>query len=166
MAFNLLTGKRNGMAGKNKSYPLCKLSSLVVAMFCGLTVFSQGATLSVISNQKGGAPSSLTFSELRSIFMGERQRWRSGTKITIALMKTSTPAGKNTSSKVYGMTANELNKFWLALVFQGKAGSPNFFNSASELEDFVAQNPGAIGIVDQVSVNDAIKSIQVEGEKL
>lgn len=98
--------------------------------------------------------------------MGEQQRWRSGTKITIALMKTSTPGGRNTSLKVYGMSANELNKFWLALVFQGKVGSPNFFNSASELENFVAQNPGAIGILDQVTTNDAIKNIQVEGEKL
>ncbi len=98
--------------------------------------------------------------------MGEQQRWRSGTKITIALMKTNTAAGKNTSETIYGMSSDELNKFWLALVFQGKAAAPNFFNSASELENFVAQNPGAIGIVDQVAANDEIKTVQVEGKKL
>ena len=82
--------------------------------------------------------------------MGEQQRWRNGTKITIALMKTNTSAGKTTSKKIYGMSGDELNRFWLALVFQGKAAAPNFFNSAAELENFVAQNPGAIGILDQV----------------
>ena len=50
--------------------------------------------------------------------------------------------------------------------FQGKAAAPNFFNSASELENFVAQNPGAIGIVDQVAANDDVKTIQVEGKRL
>ena len=98
--------------------------------------------------------------------MGEQQRWRGGTKITIALMKTSTPAGKTTSEILYGMSPDELNKFWLALVFQGKAAAPNFFNSAAELEAFVAQNPGAIGILDQVAANNEIKTVQVEGKRL
>ena len=120
--------------------------------------------LTVISNQNG-SPSSLKFSELKSIFMGEQQRWRSGTKITIALMKTNTPAGKNTSQKIYGMSGDELNKFWLALVFQGKAQAPNFFNSAADLENFVAQNPGAIGILDQFDANDDVKTVLVEGRK-
>lgn len=145
-----------------------KFTFAVLLLLCGLSVSSQvtqqTSSLTVISNQ-AGSPSSLTFSELKSIFMGEQQRWRSGTKITIALMKTNTPAGKNTSSKIYGMSGNELNKFWLALVFQGKAGAPNFFNSAAELENFVAQNPGAIGILDQVANNDEIKTVLVEGKR-
>lgn len=137
---------------------------ILFLLFCGLKVTSQVSSLTVIGNQKG-SPSFLKFSELKSIFMGEQQRWRSGTKITIALMKTNTPAGKNTSAKIYGMSGDELNKFWLALVFQGKAGAPNFFTSASDLENFVAQNPGAIGILDEAAVNDEIKTIIVEGKK-
>ncbi len=142
-----------------------KFFFVAILFFCAFTATSQTSSLTVISNQKG-APSTLNFSQLKSIFMGEQQRWRSGTKITIALMKTNTPAGKNTSETIYGMSADELNKFWLALVFQGKTSAPNFFNSASELENFVAQNPGAIGIVDQVAANDDIKTVQVEGKKL
>jgi ABC-type phosphate transport system substrate-binding protein len=134
-------------------------------IFCAFASLGQTSSLTVISNQKG-APSTLDFSELKSIFRGEQQRWRGGTKITIALMKTNTAAGKNTSEIVYGMTTDELNKFWLAMVFQGKAAAPIFFNSATELENFVAQNPGAIGIVDQVAANDEIKTVQVEGKKL
>ena len=134
-------------------------------LFLSVTgVTAQSSTLTVISNQKGSPPS-MKFSELKSIFMGEQQRWRSGTKITIALMKTNTPVGKNTSKVIYGMSGDELNKFWLALVFQGKAPAPNFFNSAVELGNFVAQNPGAIGIVDQLDANDEVKTIIVEGKR-
>jgi len=140
------------------------LGLIAVSFFSGLEVKAQSPSLTVISNQKGSPPS-MKFAELRSIFMGEQQRWKSGTKITIALMKTNTPAGKITSEKIYGMSSDELNKFWLALVFQGKAPAPNFFNSASDLETFVAQNPGAIGILDQVNANDEVKTVIVEGKK-
>ena len=139
-------------------------SLIPVLFFSGLEVKAQNSSLTVISNQNG-SPSSMKFSELKSVFMGEQQRWRSGTKITIALMKTNTPAGKTTSQKIYGMSSDEFNKFWLALVFQGKAQAPYFFNSATELENFVAQVPGAIGILDQADANDGVKTVIVEGKK-
>jgi hypothetical protein len=156
------------MRKKTQKNTWCKLiTSLCVVALLLLSAANAGAqasNLTVISNQKG-SPESMKFSELKSIFMGEQQRWRSGIKVTIALMKANTLAGKNTSKKVYGMSGDELNKFWLALVFQGKAQAPSFFNSAAELENFVAQNPGAIGILDQVDPNEDIKTVMVEGKK-
>lgn len=125
---------------------------------------AQDGPLSVIVNQNG-PPSSLKLSELKSIFRGERQRWHNGTKITIALMKTSTPAGKITSRKIYDMSGDELNKYWLALVFQGKAQAPNFFTSPSDLEAFVAQNPGAIGILEPAYVMPDLKVLIIDGMK-
>ena len=156
--------KKKGIRKYNSLNFAAILGLIAVSFFSGLAVKAQSPSLTVISNQNG-SPSSMKFSELKSIFMGEQQRWRSGTKITIALMKTNTPAGKITSQKIYGMSSDELNKFWLALVFQGKAQAPNFFNSAGDLETFVAQNPGAIGILDQVTVNDEVKTVIVEGKK-
>ena len=107
----------------------------------------------------------MQFSELKSILMGEKQRWKNGDRILIALMKTNTPTGKATSEKIYDMTGDELNKFWLALVFQGKAQAPKFFASANELEDFVAQNPGAIGIVDKPLADNDVRNININGRK-
>ena len=107
---------------------------------------AQTHNLVVISNPKG-AQGDLTRAELTSIMKGEKQRWKDGTGITIALMKSSTATGEAIAKKVYGMTGDGINKYWLALVFQGKAKAPAFFNSASDLETFVSQTPGAIGIV-------------------
>jgi ABC-type phosphate transport system substrate-binding protein len=152
---------------KLSAYKLLNFAKFCFVLFFLLFAFtatSQVSSLTVISNPKG-SPSSLKFSELRSIFMGEQQRWRGGTKVTIALMKTNTTAGKNTSIRVYGMSGDQLNKHWLALVFQGKAAAPNFFNSAIELENFVAQNPGAIGIVDQEPATNEVKTVMIEGKK-
>ncbi|GAB2557846.1 hypothetical protein [Spirosoma aerophilum] len=124
---------------------------------------SQDPVLTVISNGKG-APSEMNMSLLRSALKGEKQRWPDGSKVILALMKSNTAIGEHTCKRLYNMSSNELNKYWLALVFQGKADAPNFFNSESELATFVAQTRGAIGIVSQVS-ND-IKSILVDGKKV
>ena len=125
---------------------------------------SQESTLVAIGNSSG-VPEGMKLTELKSVLMGEKQRWKNGDKVIIALMKTNTVIGKTTSSRIYDMTGDELNKFWLALVFQGKAQAPNFFNSESDLENFVAQNPGAIGILDKPTSFPQLKSILIDGQK-
>ena len=132
--------------------------------FVRVSVHAQSTGLTVISNQ-AGAPASMKQSELISIFMGEKQRWRNGKKIVIALMKTNTPAGKNVCEKIYDMSGEEVKKFWLALVFQGKADAPLFFNSISELQQFVSDNPGAIGIIDQTPAASGTQIVMIDGKK-
>ena len=144
-------------------YMALKIFLMVIFLSMVSVAKSQEGALTVISNQEG-APAILKYSELKSILMGEKQRWRNGSKILIALMKTNTATGKITSQKIYDMSGDELNKFWLALVFQGKAPAPAFFNTATELENFVSQNPGAIGIIDQLAHNDNLRTIIIDGK--
>lgn len=138
---------------------------LLVAVLFILIVIKTSAqdALTVIGNGKG-SPSELKMAQLQSILKGEKLRWNDGTKVVIALMKTNTPIGSITSKKVFNMSEDQLNKYWLALVFQGKADAPSFFNSVSELEAFVAQTPGAIGVTTQ-SPTTATKTITVDGKK-
>ena len=116
----------------------------------------------VIANGKG-APAEMKLAQLKAVMRGERLRWPDGSKVVIALMKSSTPIGVNTGQKIYNMSANELNKYWLALVFQGKADAPNFFNSEAELEAFIAQTTGAIGVVNQPPTGG--KTILIDGKR-
>ena len=146
------------MNGANKIFLLV----VFIACFNSIESIAQDA-LGVIGNAKG-VPASLTFVELKNVMKGEKQRWKDGTKIVIALMKTNTPIGQTSAKKIYNMSGDELNRFWLALVFQGKTSAPTFFNSMSELEAFVAQTPGAIGIVKKENTNEG-KLIPVDGKK-
>ena len=125
---------------------------------------AQNASLTVISNPKG-VPADLKMGELKSILLGERQRWASGKKVVIALMKTNTAVGKNTSERLYNMSPDEVKKFWLALVFQGKADAPTFFNSVGDLQSYVAENPGAIGVIDQPLPGNSANVVTVDGRK-
>ena len=126
-------------------------------------VFAQDTELTIIGNAQS-VPSEMNMNQLKSVFKGERFRWEDGSSIKIALMKTNTSIGSDTCKKLYNMTGNELNKYFLALVFQGKVKAPTFFNSVSELESYVAQTPGAIG-VSQSATDKLLKIILVDGKK-
>lgn len=136
---------------------------LIACLAFTLSGKAQQASLVVIGNTSG-VPAEMKQSELKSVLKGETQRWKNGKRIIIALMKTNTPIGKTTSSKVYDMSGDELNKYWLSLVFQGKAQAPVFFTSVTELQNFVSQNPGAIGIIDKPVASSDVKSITIDGK--
>ena len=137
---------------------------IIGLIFFHLFAKAQNETLTVISNKKG-APEELKMTELRSIMKGERQRWKDGNKIRIALMKPSTQTGIFTCKKVYDMNGNDVKKLWLALVFQGKFEAPLFCNSEEELKTFVSENEGAIGIVDIPVDNPNIRVVSIDGKK-
>lgn len=141
-----------------------KLLLFTAMLSVSVVVNAQETTLVAVGNSSG-VPSDMKLSELKSILMGEKQRWKNGSRIIIALMKTNTMIGKNTSSRMYDMTGDQLNKYWLALVFQGKAQAPNFFSSTNDLENFVAQTQGAIGIVDKPIIDGELRGVLVNGQK-
>ncbi|HEX8461005.1 MAG TPA: hypothetical protein VF623_06230, partial [Segetibacter sp.] len=150
----------------NKS-PIKNLGAKLILSF--LLILTASGTqaqqpLSVIANQKG-SPAALSSNEMKSVFRGEKQRWNNGTKVVIALLKTNNPVGLSICKKIYDMKPDELNKYWLALVFQGKASAPFFFNSIPELQAFVSQNSGAIGIIDEPANTGDIKTVTVDGKK-
>ena len=126
-------------------------------------VVAQDIELTIVGNAEH-VPDELSMSQLNSVLRGEKLRWDDGASIKIALMKTSTPTGTSTCNKIFDMTGNELNKYFLALVFQGKVKAPTFFNSISELENYVSQTPGAIG-VSQKTTNSLIKIVRVDGKE-
>jgi len=63
------------------------------------------------------------------------------------------------------MSGDELQRYFLLLVFQGKARAPNFFDSTDDLEAFVAKTPGAIGVLDQAT-DSSVKTVLIDGNEL
>ncbi len=124
---------------------------------------AEARLVAIVSAQ--GTASELSAGEFRQLLTGEKQRWKGGAKVAIALMKTTNPVGEATAQRVFRMTGNQLNKYWLALVFQGRAKAPVFFTSETELAAFVRDTPGAIGVVSQAAAAGQ-KIATVEGKEI
>lgn len=136
---------------------------IIILLKLSLNVMAQD-NLAVLVNPSAKIEE-LKFSEVKSIFKGERQKWKDNSKVTIALMKTNTSTGALIAKRIYGMSGDQLNKYWLSLVFQGRATAPVFFESEEELKAFVQKTKGAIGILSGSAVGNE-KPVTVDGERL
>ena len=141
-----------------------KFRLLIFGLLIGMIVNAQNNSLTVIGNPNG-VPAALKQSELKSVFMGEKKTWPNGSPVKIALMKTTTEAGKLTCDKLYQQSGDEVQKFWLGYVFAGKGDAPSFFNTVNELQAFVAATPGAIGIIDQSPPVAGVQVVPVDGKR-
>ena len=147
----------------------CPIKPLVILLMGLLAIsicmrgMAQDISLSIIANTEG-VPDSLTSKEMKKIFLGQKQRWKNNKVIKIAMLKPDTKVGSIVSDKIYGLTPNELKKYWLALAFQGRAKTPKFFDSAEELKNYVSITPGSVGIIEYTS-RENLKFVLVDNKK-
>jgi ABC-type phosphate transport system substrate-binding protein len=141
-----------------------RIVAIIIFIFVGMNSYAQGGTFTVISNQEG-APSQMKKSELRFIFLGEKERWNNGTKIKIALMKPNSPSGKIIAANILGMNSNDFAHYWEQQFFAGKGDLPVYFKNISDLQAYVASETGAIGIIDQTPTLTNTQVVLIDGKK-
>jgi len=151
---------------------ITKMLSVLIAglLWCGFAApqtiqTAEMDVLVVIVHSESGR-SDIDSRALQALIRGEDSRWEDRVRVKVGLMKTQTPTGRRTANEVYDMSALELNKYWLGIVFQGKANTPNFFDSQAALIEWVAQTKGAIAVATLGEVEKAgslVKVLTVEG---
>jgi hypothetical protein len=100
-----------------------------------------------LANVKG--TEALTSKEVVQIFRNGRSLWPSGEKVIIVLPSNKSVFADQVAKNLYGGSVTAMQKFWLALVFQGRANPPVFLQTADEIFDYISKNPGAIGVLPQ-----------------
>jgi len=137
--------------------------ALLIGLLLPLSVNAQDKQLVIIGNAES-VPAEMDLDALKSVLLGERLRWDDGAKVVLALMKTHTPIGIETSNKLYNMNGDQRNSHFFKLAFRNKGIDPETFNTVSELEAFVARTPGAIGVLQKAN-DTSLKIILVNGKE-
>jgi ABC-type phosphate transport system substrate-binding protein len=119
------------------------LFSGLLVSFSGMAQSSDG--LKLIGNNTG--LSSVNKKQLNAIFQGSRSLWQNGEEVQVVMPSARTDFSEQFSLYALQRSYPALQKFWLGLVFQGRANAPVFLNSSAEILDYVKRNPGAIGMV-------------------
>lgn len=101
--------------------------------------------LVVIGNVEG--VQRLDPNEIRRIFRGEQSLWRGGVAVTVVLPSPRSSFIEAVSTGVFGLSKASMQRYWLGLVFQGRAAPPVQLETAEEMIAFVRRTPGAIAIV-------------------
>jgi len=125
-----------------------------ISISCGSQLMAQSglSDLTIIGNKTGFESTSLK--EIRQMFKGKYSSWPiTKITVTIVLPAPQSPNAQKMASQIYSNTISGVQKYWLSLVFQGRANPPVFLEADDQIIDFVRKTPGAIGIVSSGNPN-------------
>lgn len=125
------------------------MDSKKIFIFLLFTLFVNimSAQQRVVYFASGSGVSSLKDDKLARIFTGKETYWANDKQIIVCLPSTKSDSSTDVCQKVYHQSVKDVQKFWLSIVFQGRAKSPKFFDTEQEMVDFIKRTPGAIGVL-------------------
>ena len=125
--------------------------------------------LAIVVNRSNPVDS-LSFPELRKIFMEEQDHWSNGRRITVVMLEPGRVERQAVLAQIYKMDEKDFNQYFLHNMFTGELhAAPKALGSSSEVLKFVFNIPGAIGYLKPSEVNDSVKVVRIDsrlpGEK-
>lgn len=118
--------------------------------------------LAIVVNRSNPVDS-LTFAELRNIFLGNRNYWTNGKRITIVMREPGDPTRLTILRDVCAMNEDQFKNHFLHGLFTGEIlVSPKILVSPSGMRKFVFNVPGAIGYLRLEDLDDTVKVIRVD----
>ncbi len=117
-------------------------------------------SLRVVVN-KDNKVASMTTDDLTRVFLGKKTLWDSGTRIVPVMPEEESPTGELFLSGTLKKSVSQFRAYWKRLLFSGGGAVPKVFRNHDQLLDFVARQPGAIGIVEASAVDDRVRVLEI-----
>lgn len=124
---------------------------------------SPSQSLAIIVNRSNPIDN-LSFSDLRKIFMAERNHWQNGHRIAIAMLDYGQPERRAVLRLIYRTDENGYQDFLLREMFRGDVFvAPKTLSSPTIVRKFVFNAPGAIGYLRARDVDQTVKVLRIDG---
>lgn len=105
----------------------------------------------------------LSIEELRAVFLGERNYWPNGRRITVVLRDPGDPERDAILHDVCGMNENQFKTHLLHGLFTGEIlVSPKTLSTPAGVRRFIVNVPGAIGPLRVSQVDDTVSVIRID----
>lgn len=110
--------------------------------------------------------SSLSSRDLRSIFLGTRDSWPDGMKLTAVSLPVTRAETRTVLKEVCGMSDVDFKRYFLLMNFQGKSVSPpRMMQSVTGIKSYVSSTPGALGVIPARDVDSSVAVMSIDGLK-
>lgn len=134
------------------------LLSLLFLMALSAVSYSQNNLPSgyvVIANDI--ATKQLDSKELIQIFKGKYSSWPNNEQVIIVLPSTKNDNADEVAKFIFKSSKDAMMKYWLSLVFQGRANPPVFLEKDKDIIEYIESNPGSIAIIKSTNSNQLNK---------
>ncbi len=100
----------------------------------------------------------LSRGELARIYLGRKTLWGSQTVVPVMLQEKD-PTTQVFVEKILNRTVRQYRAYWKRRLFSGGGTTPKTFYSSTQILEFVAKTPGAIGLVDSSSGGKSVRVV-------
>jgi hypothetical protein len=119
----------------------------------------------VIVVNKGVPPDTLSLYEVRHIFMGERQYWKSNLPVVLIVPSAGSREREVMLRDIYRMNESQYRQYWVGRIFRAEAPSaPKTADTSAVANELVATVPGCITIMNLNDVHPGSKILKVDGK--
>jgi ABC-type phosphate transport system substrate-binding protein len=143
-----------------------RLVALALALACALDGETRAAglgNLAVVANPETGVDK-LDAETLARIYLGKKTLWDNGTRILPAMLDENDRRSEAFLEGVVKKSVSQYRAYWKRMLFSGGGVAPRTFRRSSQVLDFVARQPGGIGVVDAQVVDDRVKVVELVNE--
>ena len=131
--------------------PLMKIQSafliLLLTILSHFTTAQSGDINSVVIIGNNIGTVSMKTNTIINVFKGRLNSWNNDITVRIVLPSQKNESALLIAKVLYGTTVKGMQKFWLSLVFQGRASPPIFLDTDEEIIRYIQKNPGSIGVI-------------------
>ena len=107
----------------------------------------------------------LTLSQVRKLFLGERQSWSSTLPVTLLLRAPGARERDVPLRLIYRMTEAEFKQFWILKMFRAEAAAgPKTIYSNQMANELLLALPGSITFVETTQVPASLKVVKIDGK--
>jgi len=106
----------------------------------------------------------VSLSELRKIFLGDRQFWKGEMRVVLLVPPARSGERATLLDKVYEKTESQYRHYWISKVFRTESQTAPKVVKAESAGELVRQIPGAIAVIDAARAPAGVKVLRVDGK--
>lgn len=140
-----------------------KLAELVLAIAIASPLAAAANVAIVVSPNT--PVDSLSFAEVRKLFLGDRQFWNPKLRVVL-LMRAPVAAERDIVLRnIYQMNEAQFRQYWISKVFRADVSSgPKIVYSSEMATELVEAIPGAVAYMDAAQVPKNLKVLRIDGK--
>ena len=107
----------------------------------------------------------ISFSEVRKLFLGERQFWNQGLRVVLLMRAPVAPEREIVLRTIYQMSEAQFRQYWISKVFRADVSAgPKIVYSTEMASELVTAIPGAVAFVDSAQIPKGLKVLKIDGK--
>jgi hypothetical protein len=109
--------------------------------------------------------SSVSFAEVRQLFLGDRQFWTPQLRVVLLMRAPVAPERNVVLRTIYKMSEAQFRQYWISKVFRADvAAGPKIIYSPEMATELVGAIPGALAFVDASQIPKGLKVLKIDGK--